>query len=187
MQFNRENIRRDMTFNPDMSLHQAFMDLAYDGWSQGGAEHWSYQDMLNNARFVYGEIVEMAIMLGNYNYQVENGGHSQYFENGYASEGGGCFNDHDPDCPLVSRLITLIDKHGIAKTELGKKVRGLLCEFQVRTSDNHNREDLEDFENPDYEPYGDLDDQYYEFHTQWMAELESYLKGWMEKNENPLS
>lgn len=182
MQFNRENIRRDMTFNPDMSLHQAFMDLAYDGWSQGGAEHWSYQDMLNNARFVYGEIIEMAVMLGNYNYQVENGGHSQYFENGYASEGGGgCFEDHDTDCPLVSRLITLMDRYGIAKTELGKKVRELLCEFQVRTSRCSDPSD------PDLIDYDDLDNQYYEFHTQWMAELESYLKGWMEKNENPLS
>jgi len=178
--FNRERIRQDLTFNPDMSLHQAFMDLAYDGWNQGGAEHWSYQDMLNNARYVYGEIVEMAVMLGNYNYQVENGGHMQYFDNGYASEGKDPYADKD--CMMVSRLITLMDKHGIAKTELGKKVRELLCEFQVRTSCCDDPMDEE--YGADYD---DLDSQYYNLNKQWMAELESFLKGWMEKNENPLS
>ncbi|MDD5603925.1 MAG: hypothetical protein PHG48_07640 [Eubacteriales bacterium] len=70
-----------------------------------GEVYWGRHEMLANAVEKYGLAFKTLVQLGNYNYQVCNGGHYQYFDNGYASDGGGCFQSHDPECALHHEMI----------------------------------------------------------------------------------
>lgn len=70
-----------------------------------GQEYWDLREMLENAVEKYGLAFKTLVQLGKYNYQVCNGGHYQYFDNGYASDGGGCFQRHDPECALHNEMI----------------------------------------------------------------------------------
>lgn len=182
MLFNRENIRRDMTFNPDMSIHQAIMDMGYNAYQKEG--DWHYQDMLDFVRLTYGEIAMLAIMVGNYNYQVENGGHMQYLDNGYASEGKD--PRKDPNCGLAQQLLDSLKKTKLSTLEHGKITTEILSEFIDRTV-NRDFNDRDDYEEDDYANYDDLDGRYYKINELWMKEFENYLKSWMEKNESPIS
>ena len=86
-------------------FHQAMLDIAYDDWRDSHGE-WTYYEMLMNARAKYGELVFVMTIAGKYNQQVGNGGHYQYFDNGYGSvEGGGCLSNHDPAMPLHREVI----------------------------------------------------------------------------------
>ena len=72
-------------------------------------EGWSYGDMLDNAREKYGELFFAMILAGKYNQQVCNGGHVQYFDNGYGDrDGGGFGGDHNPKLPLHDELIAAV-------------------------------------------------------------------------------
>lgn len=75
------------------------------GGPKKGEESWGYGEMLDNAREKYGELFYIATLVGKYNQQVGNGGHIQYFDNGYASEGGGFGSDHDPSIPLHREMV----------------------------------------------------------------------------------
>lgn len=70
-----------------------------------GEVYWGRHEMLTNAVEKYGLAFKTFVQLGNYNYQVCNDGHYQYFDNGYASDGGGCFQSHDPECALHHEMI----------------------------------------------------------------------------------
>lgn len=73
------------------NMHQFLMDLAYNE----NNDNFDYNDLLKNAEEKYGSIVKFAVLFGNYNYQVENGGHQQYYDNGYSDEiSHGFFNKH---------------------------------------------------------------------------------------------
>jgi len=64
------------------AVHQALINIAHDEW--GKHTDWSYDSVLKwLAKF--GNLPFFAMLLGKYNYQVCNGGHSQYYDNGYAS------------------------------------------------------------------------------------------------------
>ena len=65
-----------------MDKHQELMDEAYDRWKKGG-------DLENTSRIVFLDKLtthqRMAVVLGNMNYQVENGGWNQWVDNGYCT------------------------------------------------------------------------------------------------------
>ena len=88
------------------NYHQCLLNVVYNDWQtvDRAAQilsrpelSWGYDDALNNAVKKYGPITKLATLIGKYNQQVGNGGHFQYFDNGYANEGGGCMSNHDPD------------------------------------------------------------------------------------------
>lgn len=71
----------------DRSTWQQLMDSAYDKWREQrdpetGKNEWSYAQFLHNLTVRERE----AVLLGNMNYQIENGGVSQWVDNGYAAE-----------------------------------------------------------------------------------------------------
>lgn len=71
-----------------------------------GQKDWDYGDMLDNAREKYGELFFVLTLVGKYNQQVCNGGHIQYFDNGYGSRNEGGFGmDHDASMPLHREMI----------------------------------------------------------------------------------
>jgi hypothetical protein len=57
----------------------------------------------------YGEFAASMVLVGKLNQQVENGGYSQYYDNGYADGEGGCCTIHDPHHPLHSEMIRFIE------------------------------------------------------------------------------
>ena len=61
----------------EKSIHQEIMDKAYEKWHEN--KDWNYYDFISNIS----EVERIAVLLGNMNYQIENGGLLQFFENGF--------------------------------------------------------------------------------------------------------
>jgi len=62
------------------SFHQHLMKEAYDLWSQ---HNWSYEEFLENIRTKLSQLHYDAVIIGNLNYQVTNGGWFQWYLNDY--------------------------------------------------------------------------------------------------------
>jgi hypothetical protein len=65
--------------NREDSLTQKLMSEAYKTWE--GRNDWSYSDFVNSLDHAHC----VAVVIGNLNYQVENGGFSQWHGNGYSA------------------------------------------------------------------------------------------------------
>ena len=61
---------------PDEGIHQAILNIAYDRWQNTPGS--SYSDMVNWMADDFGGIAKFAVLIGKFNQQVLNGGHSQY-------------------------------------------------------------------------------------------------------------
>ena len=107
-------------------IHQDLLTIAYADWQSAG--DWSYADMLKNTREKYSELVEFAVLIGKYNQQVCNGGHLQYWDNGYAGAGSGAFC-YPTDAVLHERLIELFNKFEFNKLKFGNAVYVGLMSF----------------------------------------------------------
>jgi len=59
-------------------FHQQLMNEAYDKWSSN--KEWNYSDFVSNLD----DLHRKAVLIGNMNYQVENGGWEQWYYNRYA-------------------------------------------------------------------------------------------------------
>lgn len=111
-------------------------------------EHWGYYEMLENAKDKYGALFMALTLVGKYNQQVCNGGHSQYFYNGYASGGDGGFgSDHDPEIPLHEEMIELYEEHVMPKLEelghgkIADTAHTLMKRFHITTEDEEECEE----------------------------------------------
>lgn len=72
-----------MVENDKVDIHQKLMDESYDWWrSQEGMRQHQFIDKLSEQ---FTEFHKIAVILGNLNYQVCNGGFAQYDGNGYSS------------------------------------------------------------------------------------------------------
>ena len=94
-----------------IDYHQTILNIGYMWWQeQINPNSLNYKDMINYISSTYGEIFAGLILIGKYNQQVTNGGHTQYYNNGYADGIGGCFDKRDFDHPLHRRLISWFEK-----------------------------------------------------------------------------
>ena len=94
-----------------IDYHQTILNIGYKWWqNQFNPNKNEYIDMIDYMADTYGEIFAGLILIGKYNQQVTNGGHTQYYGNGYADGKGGCFSDRDFDHPLHKRLISWFEK-----------------------------------------------------------------------------
>jgi hypothetical protein len=144
-----------------MSLHQNILDEAYDWWKSH--DETSYSDMVDN---LDSADKRMAVLAGKYNYQVENGGHIQYFDNGYASRysNGGCFAVHE-DIVLHQEMIagvklTLLPWSKTQDEEIQKtviEVLDIMEKFRVEIDTEEYREE----EYREEEFWDEEDDEYY--------------------------
>lgn len=187
--FDKQRVQSVIKPNED-GVWQSLLDICYNDWQN---EKWSLEEMLQNARFSYGEIVELACMLGKYNQQVCNGGHGQYLDNGYSGSHNesavfGSLDYYDYDVPIAQRLLELLDKYKLSDTDYGKKVHDIVQDFINRTvnwdpdSSNWEEEELDPM--PDYD---DLDTAYYQVREWWEHELNRYFSLWMEYGEDPIA
>lgn len=111
-----------------MENWQKIIDAVYEYWQNNDV---SYGQVLEYANTTFGDIGELAILLKNYNYQVCNGGHLQYFENGYCQPETGFFAKKDYDIPLHYRMIELFEKFGLYEAEQGKPIYDIMTRFNV--------------------------------------------------------
>lgn len=188
-EFDRERVREALKFDKD-GLHQALLNIAYDGWQKN--KDWTMEDMLQYA-LEFGSVVQLAVLLGKYNQQVTNGGHSQYFDNGYSGDHKyKSRNYYNYDVPRSVRMLELMQKFKLDTLPRGEKVAAYIGEFIDRTqsfeSGNSYDSYYEDCEEDDSMPnYDDLDTAYYEINEDWMKDLEQYFKLWMEHNKDPIA
>ena len=94
----KEKVKQKLINKANDDVHQAIMDVAYEEYKayledinrQLELEHrpvvrWYYSGLCEWVRHQLGDLAEFAVLIGKYNQQVENGGHSQYWQNGYGS------------------------------------------------------------------------------------------------------
>lgn len=105
---------------------QSILNEVHKLW--GKKDH--YNDYLTKVEHKYGPLAEMAVMLSKYNYQVCNGGHLQYFDNGYASRGSnGCFMANHEDIDNHEKLIKLVEEH--LDIPLKEQLLKIMKDFEV--------------------------------------------------------
>ena len=116
----------------DGNIHQAIMDIAYALWQSKEGQNWTHKEMLEQVTDGYGFISRLAVQLGNLNYQVENGGWIQWYDNGYGSGTGGFGDVHDPSAPLLKWLIYTLKHLSISENEIGQKIINLLSKVRFK-------------------------------------------------------
>ncbi len=108
LSFNKEEILKAVKDDEDFlngDFHQALLNICYSEWQKSSSD-MNYRDMVAFGEKTYGEMVAFAVLIGKYNQQVCNGGHYQYYDNGYASGEGGCLTDHDGDTSMHDLLLS---------------------------------------------------------------------------------
>jgi len=148
----------------EMMVWQGLMDQAYAKWQADGKK-WSYRQFLANLDAVE----RKAVILGNFNYQVCNGGLQQYIDNGYASGSGrDLLEILDEIDTENSRRVKRIAKDTFKHVNFDAENRGF--------GENYWNEDWIDDEPPAcYDEVDKLTDEYYEFYHDFMADVEVYL------------
>lgn len=153
----------------DETKWQALMDSAYSKWD-------------HNDRITYGQFLEMldskerhAVLLGNMNYQISNGGVQQWVDNGYALKAVSLFDvlrlmGSPRAMEWVEKLEHFVDQY----VDLTAKDRGFGGNYWL----NDEESDEEDDENRLYWGAADkLTDFYYEepFHAEFLREVTEFL------------
>lgn len=159
-------------------VHQAILNLVYDHWrSRKGA---TYGDAIAWAELELGPVAAFAVLFGKYNYQVCNGGHDQYFDNGYASGGGRVSLFGDPVLDLHKKMVKLFRELKFDSTKLGREILAILEEFKVQNVEGFHYEWDEDeeieieVEDPAYlqvENGDTLDARYYNINDAFVKHL----------------
>jgi hypothetical protein len=123
--------------------------------------------MISWVELSYGPMASLAVLFGKYNQQVCNGGHAQYFDNGYASaESDGYFTSHK-DIKLHEKMIKLFKKY--CDIKLKCDVLNILEQFELPFS-NDSGDCYYDFEQQD-DSYGQLDDDYYKINDDVVEQM----------------
>ena len=86
---------------------QALMDEVYDEWRKEDNEGKGKWDILGE----FSEAHQIAVTFGNFNYQVENGGISQWIYNGYFHDDAEKFTEYlEIGAQTAERCKTILDK-----------------------------------------------------------------------------
>ena len=144
----------------ELQTWQDLMDRAYDKWKQN--KDWKYSQFLLNLD----SVERKAVILGNFNYQVLNGGFVQWVENGYASGGGRellVILDEMGD-QRVSQLVKPVLEH----VDLSLENRGFMTNYWLELEEEEFDEVLGEVDG--------LSDKYYDFYKEFELEVEEYLR-----------
>lgn len=163
----------EQPFNTDKSRWQEIMTAAYEKWH---GQEWSYSTFLGNLT----SVERKAVILGNYHYQVGNGGHRQWVDNGYALRG-----------PELQDTLRELIRYPIGGTKATEKQKNTISQLLSRLTNllsyvdlsikekgfynywkNDNRRD--EYGEDEYDPFEDslgeaaaeeMDDWYYDVVT----------------------
>jgi hypothetical protein len=157
LKFLKQKIKDKIKEDNSSDLHQSLLNIGYNWWNENKVKELSYGDMINHVEKEYGEFVACMILLGKYNQQVCNGGHSQYYNNGYADGLGGCFSERDFSHPLHKKIIKFI-KNLEPKEEIEILLRNKLYVILNSFQDAHIDTDEKIWEQEEY--YDEEEEEY---------------------------
>lgn len=122
VQYDQSPIKKKTAMN-----HQEIMDHYFAMWQSSEHHDWHYRDMVYYA-LEQNPLHALAILTGKYNQQVENGGHMQYFENGYADGVGGYFADHET-ADMHDLMLSLMRDYGLDRAPETRDVFTIMKRF----------------------------------------------------------
>jgi hypothetical protein len=121
----------------EKEYHQAILDVAYALWQDKKFKAVnSYAEMVDYMEKKYGSFTKFIILAGKFNNQVCNGGHTQYYENGYADrKDTGFGDDHDPEIPLHKEMVELMQKFNFNNISVGRPVFEIMDALKIEIDD----------------------------------------------------
>ena len=162
------------------SVWQSILNVFYKRWQAD--QYKGYSEMIA-AALEESEYYALAILLGKYNQQVCNGGHVQYFDNGYASISGGGYASTKDNIELHQELEDLAGKL-LPESDLKEVLMECLKKFEGRISEGSEEcgdcngeggwytEEEEEYEDEDGEmSYGTNE----EWETCWSCHGDGYI------------
>ena len=115
-------------------VYNAIMNIAYDEWQKH--QNWTYDQTLSWINQNFGTLPFFITLFGSYDGQVCNGGHFQYYENGYASSDSHGFTGTYKDIEKHENLVEIfkeLDLDSILPS--GKIVYDIISRFQLDLDD----------------------------------------------------
>jgi len=160
------------------SIHQKLMNKAYDLWSTEEGKKLSYSDFLDVVSDKFGKLYSNAVITGNLNYQVENGGFSQWHYNDYSITLDDLiifFTDNFKNNEVIDKLKYILNEvvDILDWLDEGKDcVKNLYDykEFFIKKLEDQVQKEL-----------NQLDEKYYEINEKLNEILEEYFKTEYEK------
>lgn len=132
---------------------QDTMDAAYKRWQKPENKNWTQVQFWAQLS----EMEKVAVFVGNYNYQVENGGHLQYHGNRFATQ---------ENIRFLMRLCDAMD------TESSRRVKQILRKFKSLAAELD--EDLDNFKYM-HEDLDNLDTMYYRIKDRFLDDVNNYM------------
>ena len=134
---NESELKKRLMVNSDFAdsdVFQAIVNVIHDEWQQHDV--FSYDDILEWTDKNFGAIPLFSMYLAKYSYQVDNGGHSQYFSNGYASSQTSGYGSNYDNIDNHETFVELFNDLGF-KTLLpsGEKVYKIISDFELDLED----------------------------------------------------
>jgi hypothetical protein len=154
------------------------MNKAYDLWSTEEGKKLSYSDFLDVVSKKYGELYFHAVITGNLNYQVENGGFSQWHYNDYSITIDDLiifFTNNFKDNNVIDKLKYILNE--VVDT-LNWLDDGKDC---VKNLYDYKEFFIEKLEEEIENDFNSLDVRYYEINKKLNEILEEYFKTEYEK------
>lgn len=157
------------------SMWQGLMSVIYN--EREHANPWSYTDLVNYARLKYSDFTAFCVLLGKYNQQVENGGHNQYYDNGYSGEETRKCKCHVVE--LHELMMKYMAQFQFETNEIGSKVFQIMSEFVSWANKNSKYDRYHRDEDDDDDAYCELDNldtRYYAINDNWYSFIENKIK-----------
>jgi hypothetical protein len=112
--------------------HQALINIPYNERDLS----WSYNNMLNCSK-TFGALPLLSLYLGSYNYQICNGGHEQYFDNGFASSNSRGFGYNYKEIETHEDFIKLFNELNMNSIlPSGQKAYNIMLKFDLTYDDD---------------------------------------------------
>lgn len=141
-----------------MTIWDNLMDKSYDKWRE--CRGWSYGEFLSNLD----ALERKAVVLGNFNHQVLNGGFQQWVDNGYASGSG-------------MELLTVLSDMGTPSSRI---LRGIVVSVLVHVDLGIEKDGCFTnywLDDPGEEELDRLTNRYYDLSDDFVADVDNYLRG----------
>jgi len=115
-------------YENDSETHQKLIDIFFEDWKNG----IGYDTFAKKIGEEYGELAQFLLQIGMYNSQVNNGGHQQYYDNGYASYGSSGFGATYDNINLHEELLDLFVELNMKKIlKHGNELYSILYDFEL--------------------------------------------------------
>jgi hypothetical protein len=160
------------------SIHQKLMNKAYDLWSTEEGKELNYSDFLDVVSDKFGKLYSNAVITGNLNYQVENGGFSQWHYNDYSITLDDLiifFTDNFKNNEVIDKLKYILNE---VVDILDWLDEGKDC---VKNLYDYKEFFIEKLEDQVQKELNQLDEKYYEINEKLNEILEEYFKTEYEK------